>query len=61
MAQVKFNKTYKDLEKDKIIEAGEEVEMTLKRADEVVNKLKDEEGYEGFEYERLDSPKKSDD
>lgn len=58
MAEVKFNKNYKDLELDKLVKAGEPVEMTVKRADEIVSKVKAQsdrfKGYEDFAYERLD-------
>lgn len=60
MAEVKFNKNYKDLELDKLVKAGEPVEMTVKRADEIVSKVKAQsdrfKGYEDFAYERLDKP-----
>ena len=55
MAKVKFNKTYKDLELDRIVKADEEVEMTLKRADELVETISKKAS--DFNYERLDKPK----
>ena len=39
MAKFKVELTYKDLEKDDILNVGDEVEMTVKRADEVNEKL----------------------
>lgn len=40
MAKFKANMKFKDLEKDVNHEAGEEFEMTLKRADELVANIK---------------------
>lgn len=58
MAKVKFNKPYKDKELNKSIDKDEEVDMTLKRADEIVKTIKGKfEGYDAFDYERLDKPK----
>ncbi len=54
MAKVKFNKTYKDLELDRIVKADEEVEMTLKRADELVETISKQAS--DFNYKRLDKP-----
>lgn len=65
MAIVKFNKRYDDYELDRIVEADEEVEMTVKRADEIVKNItvaagKDEKlaEYADFSYERLDEQDK---
>lgn len=54
MALVKFNQKYRDLELGRIVEADEEIEMTLKRADELVETINKQ--VEGFSYERLDEP-----
>lgn len=65
MALFKFNKPYQDYELDKEVAAGEEVEMTIKRADEVVKGIKVQaeknialEDYKDFAYTRLDEPEK---
>lgn len=57
MAKFKVLKPYKDLELDQKLKEGEEVEMTVKRSDEVAKTLK-EKGYEGDFLERVDKPKK---
>lgn len=56
MAKVKFSHAFKDLEKDEIVKAGEEVEYTLKRADEIIDKISNmsRPDYKGFTYERTD-------
>ena len=54
MAKYKVELTYKDLEKDDILNVGDEVEMTVKRADEVNEKL----AQYGTVLTRLDVPKK---
>lgn len=41
MAKFKVITGYKDLELDRELEPGEEVEMTVKRSKEVIQKLKD--------------------
>ena len=53
MAKYKVELTYKDLEKDDILNVGDEVEMTVKRADEVNEKL----AQYGTVLTRLDAPK----
>lgn len=53
MAKYKVELTYKDLDKDDILNVGEEVEMTVKRADEVNEKL----AQYGTVLTRLDAPK----
>lgn len=56
MPVYKFNKRYKDKELDRLVKPGEEVEMTIKRAEEI------EEGLSrripGFKVERVDEPEK---
>lgn len=56
MPVYKFNKRYKDKELDRLVKPGEEVEMTIKRAEEI------EEGLSrripGFKAERVDEPEK---
>lgn len=56
MATMKFSHDFRDLEKNEIVKAGEEVEYTLKRADEIVDKISNmsRPDYEGFTYERTD-------
>ena len=54
MAKFKVELTYKDLEKDDILNVGDEVEMTVKRADEVNEKL----AQYGTVLTRLDAPQK---
>lgn len=68
MAKFTFNKNYKDLELKRGVKAGEEVEMTIKRADEVVKTVKEKakkearfKAYKDFEYTRLDEPGNKDD
>lgn len=56
MAEFKFNKPYKDKELDRLVNTNERVEMTIKRADEIVKTVRQAKGYEDFEYERLDKP-----
>lgn len=60
MAKVKFNKSYRDKKLNRLIKANEPVEMTLERADEVVETIKGNKvkGYENFKYERVDEKKK---
>lgn len=61
MVLVKFNKDYNDKELERLVKADEPVEMTVKRADEVVRKIKKQadekeqfKGYTDFNYERVD-------
>lgn len=69
MAEFTFNRPYKDLKLRRTVKANEPVEMTIKRADEVVENVrkqaKDEQRfaeYADFAYERLDAPEdKTDD
>lgn len=63
MAKFEFNKPYKDAELKREVKAGEEVEMTIKRADEVVKNIKEQaeknprfKAYKDFEHKRLDVP-----
>lgn len=55
---VKFNKDYKDIVLKRDVKANEEVEMTVKRADELVETIRAQskkfKGYEDFDYERTD-------
>lgn len=55
---VKFNKGYKDNQLKRNVKANEPVEMTLKRADELVETIRAQskrfKGYENFNYERTD-------
>lgn len=59
MAEFMFNKDYRDRELKRVVKANEPVEMTVKRADEVVKNIADQKvkGYEKFNYERLDKEK----
>lgn len=69
MAEFTFNRPYKDLKLKRVVKANEPVEMTIKRADEVVENVRkqaeDEQRfaeYADFAYERLDIPEdKTDD
>ena len=61
MVLMKFNKDFKDKETGKLVEANKPVEVTLKRADEIVaniTKLTETEtrfkAWEGFSYERVE-------
>lgn len=56
MALYKVNKPYRDLELGKLLKTGEEVEMTVKRAEEVTKSLKDRGHGDDF-LERLDNKK----
>ena len=56
MALYKVNKPYRDLELGKLLQTGEEVEMTVKRAEEVTKSLKDRGHGDDF-LERLDNKK----
>ena len=59
MAVFKFNKEYRDKELKRSVKAYEPVEMTIKRADEIVKNIRKQsdkfQGYEEFEYERIDN------
>lgn len=65
MAKVKFNMNYKDKELKRVVKANEPVEMTVKRADEIVKTVKGQsdkfKGYDKFAYERLDQEKQPED
>ena len=52
MAKVKFNCSFKGKKEGQIIE-GTVCDITLKRADEMVNKLKGYKGYEDAAYKRV--------
>ena len=56
MALYKVNKPYRDLELGKTLSPGEEVEMTVKRAEEVTRSLKDRGHGDDF-LERLEEKK----
>lgn len=63
MAEFIFNKPYNDLEKKRVVKANEPIEMTIKRADEVVEKVRKQAKevkrfaeYANFNYDRLDVP-----
>ena len=58
MAKYKVLKGYRDAELKRHIRAGEEVELTVKRAEEIERKL-EEQGYEDAFLKRLDEPKKA--
>lgn len=59
MAVFKFNKNYRDKELKRVVKAYEPVEMTIKRADEVVKNIRSQsetfKDYEDFGYERIDN------
>lgn len=61
MVKVAFNKDYNDKELERLVKVNEPVEMTVKRADEVVKRIqkqakeKDQfKDYSDFSYERVD-------
>lgn len=54
MAKFKVLLKYKDIEVGKVVESQEELEMTVKRANEINNKLKEH----GTVLERIDEVKK---
>ena len=55
MVLVAFNKKFINKDTNNIVEANEPIEMTKKRADEVVNTIKgSREDYEDFSYERAE-------
>lgn len=56
MALYKVNKPYRDLELGRLLKANDEVEMTVKRAEEVTKSLKDRGHGDDF-LERLDNKK----
>lgn len=56
MAKFKVLKPYKDLEIGRKLEENEEVEMTIKRADEVAETLR-KKGFKGKFLERIDNKK----
>ena len=58
MAKFKVLNRFKDLKKDEVHEAGQTVDMTIKRADEIKAKLKD---YNRDFLERIDNKKWLDD
>ena len=57
MAKYMVKKRFKDLEKQEIYEAGQEIDITVKRADEIEGKLK---GYLERIVEEDDEQKKGD-
>ncbi|WP_436870209.1 hypothetical protein [Staphylococcus shinii] len=56
MAQFKVNKSYKDLEIGRVLNADEQVEMTVKRSEEVEKTL-EKAGYKGPFLERIKEKK----
>lgn len=57
MAKFKVLKPYKDLELEKDLKKNDEVEMTVKRSEEVENNLS-ENGFNGPFLERIQEKKK---
>lgn len=62
MAQFRFNKPFKDKEQERDVKANEVVEMTIKRADEIVENVKKQakendrfKDWLDFSYERVDN------
>ena len=57
MALVKFNKEFKNKETNEVVEANQEVDITLKRADEIVENIQKQTKkfpeYKDFGYERV--------
>lgn len=58
MAKYKVLKGYRDGELKRYVRTGEEVELNVKRAEEIERKL-EEQGYEDAFLKRLDEPKKA--
>lgn len=56
MAQFKVKKTYEDLEIGRVLKSKEQVEMTVKRSEEVEKTLTDN-GFEGPFLERVKEKK----
>lgn len=54
MAKFKVLKEYKDKKLNKIVKAGEEIDITVKRADEINEALK---SHDGPFVERVEEPK----
>lgn len=54
MAKFKVLKEYKDKKLNKVVKAGEEIEITVKRADEINEALK---SFDGPFVERVEEPK----
>lgn len=63
MAKVKFSHDYEDYELERKVKAKEPVDMTLRRADEIVKNIRGQalnypnKGYEQFNYERVEENK----
>lgn len=57
MANFKVKRQYNDLEFKRVLKKGEEVEMTVKRAD-AVEKTLSEKGFKGPFLERIDNKDK---
>lgn len=64
---MKFNKNFKDKETGKLVEANKPVEVTLKRADEIVENIKKQAdsdkrfgGWKDFSYERVEEEAEAD-
>jgi hypothetical protein len=57
MAKYKALKKFKDVETDEVYETGQEIEMTVKRANEAIENLKK---YDGEFLERIDNKKSED-
>lgn len=61
MALVKFNKEFKNKETNEIVEANQEIDITLKRADEIVENIHKQTRkfpkYKNFGYERTKKDK----
>lgn len=62
MAVFKFNKDYRDKELGRRVKANEPVEMTVRRADEVIKNIRKQSDkfkkYADFGYERIDNKEK---
>lgn len=62
MAKYKANIKFEGIEEKKVFEAGEEFEMTVKRAEELQKNIDDKyKGKFGTVLERIDDDKKDDD
>lgn len=59
MPLIKFSHTIRGIKEDRIFKAGEPVDMTLKRADEIVKNINENDKYNiELSYEQIDAVKK---
>lgn len=67
MVLMKFNKDFKNKDDGKLIKANTPVDITLKRADEIVKNITNQaktkthfKDWQGFSYERVEEVKEAD-